>query len=261
MVEALSGKVFLIVTGASRGIGKQIAIKFGSMIHEDSHVLLLATNLNALKDTAKQIPVKAVDTISIDLSKAQKDELEGVIKDSLKKKTPADFDRLVVVHNVGSMGDTTKRTVDMVDMEMWHNYYDLNLFVPAILNAVVMNAFQSMPDSKKTVINISSLLGIKPSRMMGAYSSVKAAKDMYFKVFALEHPEVNVLNYSPGPVDTDMFHKVCDQTTDKELKAQFVELRDKKTVLTCEQTINRLTTVLKEHKYTSGDHVDYYDEL
>lgn len=77
-IEALSGKVFMIVTGASRGIGKQIAIAFGSLLEEGSHALLLATNLNALKETAKSIPSSVtVDPVSVDLSKPSKDALHG----------------------------------------------------------------------------------------------------------------------------------------------------------------------------------------
>lgn len=77
-VTALSGKVFLLITGASRGIGKQIAISFGSVLEKGSHALLLATNLNALEETAKNISSNVtVDTVSVDLSKATKDELHG----------------------------------------------------------------------------------------------------------------------------------------------------------------------------------------
>ena len=32
----------------------------------------------------------------------------------------------------------------------------------------------------------------------------KAARDMFFKVLAAEEPSIRVLNYAPGPIDTDM---------------------------------------------------------
>lgn len=80
------------------------------------------------------------------------------------------------------------------------------------------------------------------------------------QVFALENPQIDVLNYSPGPVETDMFHQVCTEVADKEVNANFNTMLKTKTVLTCEQTVNRLLAVLKEHKYKSGDHIDYYEE-
>jgi len=80
-IEALSGKVFLLVTGASRGIGRQIAITFGSMLEEGSHALLLARNKEALQEVAKNIPSKVkVCTISTDLSKSTDTELKGKSK-------------------------------------------------------------------------------------------------------------------------------------------------------------------------------------
>nr|XP_003704968.1 PREDICTED: sepiapterin reductase [Megachile rotundata]XP_012144375.1 PREDICTED: sepiapterin reductase [Megachile rotundata] len=261
-VQALSGNVFLLVTGASRGIGRQIAITFGSLLGGNSHVLLLATNLNALKETAKNISSNvSVDTVSIDLSNATKGELHDVIMQSLKNKTVTQFDQVVVVHNVGTMGDLTKKTNDMTDINIWHSYYDLNVFVPAILNGVVMQIFNETTNTKKTVINISSLLGLKPTKSTGYYCTGKAAREMFFKVFAVENPEVDVLNYSPGPVETDMYHQVCNEVSDKEVKSHFNDLLTKRTVLTCEQTVNRLLKVLESHKYESGDHVDYYDDL
>ncbi|KAG6797417.1 sepiapterin reductase [Apis mellifera caucasica] len=261
-VKILSGKVFLVITGASRGIGRQLAISFGSILEKGSHILLLATNLNALKETAKNIPPSIfVDTVSIDLAKATKDKLYDIIIQSLKNEILDQFDHVVVIHNVGSIGNINQYANDLTELNVWHDYYDLNVFIPAILNGVIMKIFNKNTNTKKLVINITSLLGIKPEKSMAYYCSGKAAREMFFKVFALENPQVNVLNYSPGPVETDMYHEVCTKIADEEVKTQFNDLLTKKTILTCEKTVNRLLTILEEQKYKSGDHVDYYDEL
>ncbi|XP_017877482.1 sepiapterin reductase [Ceratina calcarata] len=261
-IKVLSGKVFLVITGASRGIGKQIAITISSVLEKGSHVLLLATNLNALKETAKNIPAGvSVDTVSIDLSKPTSDKLHDIVVQSLKDKPADQFDRVVVIHNVGTMGNINQYANDLTNINNWHDYYDLNVFGPAILNGVIMKIFNENTNTEKTIINITSLLGIKPRRSMGYYCTGKAAREMFFKVFALENPQINVLNYSPGPVETDMYQEVCNELADKEAREQFNAMRTERTVLTCEQTVNRLLTVLKEQKYTSGDHVDYFDEL
>ncbi len=58
------------------------------------------------------------------------------------------------------------------------------------------------------IINISSLAGIQPFASCGIYSMGKAAREMFHKVLAEEHKVKNsgvkVLNYAPGPLDTDM---------------------------------------------------------
>ena len=44
---------------------------------------------------------------------------------------------------------------------------------------------------------------------------------MLFKTMALESPEIRVLNYAPGPVDTDMQVLARTQTADDELRTLF----------------------------------------
>lgn len=94
----------------------------------------------------------------------------------------AQYDRVVIVHNVGSMGDVTKSTTDMADFDIWRKYYDLNVFSPAILNSVTMKIFNNDNKAKKLVINITSLCGIQAMKSIAYYCSGKAAREMYFKV-------------------------------------------------------------------------------
>jgi short-subunit dehydrogenase len=72
------GKVFLLITGASQGIGKTIAQTLSPLLENDSHVLLLARNINNLMKIADQLPKHvSVHFESIDLSKATASELKG----------------------------------------------------------------------------------------------------------------------------------------------------------------------------------------
>ncbi|RLU16615.1 hypothetical protein DMN91_010683 [Ooceraea biroi] len=259
-VEALSGKVFLVVTGASRGIGRQIALTFGSLLEKGSHMLLLARDLNALCEVKKSIPpIVNVDAVRMDLSKATKTDLEEAILKTLKGTTLEAFDRVVLVHNVGT--NEQKLLNELTDVSDWRTYYDLNFFLPAVLNAVVMNLFDSKTNTKKVIINITSFTAIQALIGTGYYCTVKVAREMYFKVFALENPDVDVLNYSPGPVDTDLFTFVVETSIDPVHKEHLRELQKNKIVLSPEQSINRLVEVLKAHKYKSAERVDYYDPL
>lgn len=83
----------------------------------------------------------------------------------------------------------------------------------------------------------------------------------FVQVFALENPDVNVLSYSPGPVETDMFHTVYETIANPDTKKKLKRLHETNTVLTTEQTVNRLVKILKEHKYNAGDRVDYFDDI
>lgn len=85
------------------------------------------------------------------------------------------------MHNVGSFGDASKCVNELMDINVWKEYYDLNFFIPVILNAVVMNIFNNT-SIKKVVINITSLYGNQAGYGCGHYCSSKAAREMFFKV-------------------------------------------------------------------------------
>jgi sepiapterin reductase len=69
------------------------------------------------------------------------------------------------------------------------------------------------------------------------------------------------LNYSPGPVQTEMLDTMIEKINDIELKNKFQNKKKCKEILTTDQTVNRFIQVLSKKNYKSGDHVDYYDKL
>jgi sepiapterin reductase len=95
---------------------------------------------------------------------------------------------------------------------------------------------------------------------MGYYCTGKASREMFFRVLAEENPTLNVLNYAPGPVDTDMVSEVISGTGDADIKGMFVNLKKTEMILTVDQTTNRIIEVLENGKFESGQHVDYFDE-
>jgi len=98
----------------------------------------------------------------------------------LRGTSPNAFDRVVLVHNVGVMGNVSQFVNDILDVNIWREFYDVNFFIPVVLNAVIMNTFDK--SIKKTIINITSLFAVQATTGCGQYCSVKAAREMYFKV-------------------------------------------------------------------------------
>jgi sepiapterin reductase len=79
---------------------------------------------------------------------------------------------------------------------------------------------------------------------MGYYCCGKASREMFFRVLAEENPTIKVLNYAPGPVDTDMVSDVITSTGDASVKDMFVNLKKTGTILTVDQTTRRILEVL-----------------
>ena len=80
-----------------------------------------------------------------------------------------------------------------------------------------------------------------------------------FQVFALENPDVNVVNYLPGYVETDMFYDALKTSNNEKLKAELKDMIENKKFVTPSQTAKMFVEVLKNQKYNSGDYVNYYD--
>ena len=259
-------RTYCLITGASRGIGRNFSIEFSRRFAANSLVVLLARSEAGLLET-KSLIIKAnpqvkVVTSTIDLGNPDSESFLKIIRDSLVDVDlkPKDFELSVIVHNVGSVGDVSEGTSQMSDIAKWQNYFALNVTSVASLNSQFLKVFPDGSTKWRSIINVTSLAAIKPIKSMGYYCAGKAAREMFFKVLAEENPTLDVLNYSPGPVDTDMVSEVMRNTGDAETKGMFLNLKETKTILTVHQTTERIISLLDSGKYESGQHVDYYDK-
>lgn len=77
-MKIFSDKVFLLITGASQGIGEQIAKSFAPLLPAESQVLLLARSGESLNRVKQELPDNLmINTVSVDLSCASAENLTG----------------------------------------------------------------------------------------------------------------------------------------------------------------------------------------
>lgn len=246
----------IVITGASQGIGRALAIQFSKLLNKNSTIILIARSeqrLNETKQLIANISDICVKIIPLDLTKPDIQTCNNII-DSIT----VSIEQAVIVHNAGQIGTLTK-TINLTEIDSWRNYFDLNFFSVGVLNAVLYDKVKTVP--KIFIVNITSLCGRQPFDNMAMYGSAKAARELYFRVFALEEPHITVLNYSPGPVDTSMVDEICTTAQSQALKDMFCELKEKNTILTAVQTTEKLLNILKAGDYKSGDVIDYFDRL
>ncbi|CAG0916981.1 unnamed protein product [Notodromas monacha] len=234
-------KSFLVVTGASRGIGREIAIKFSSKLGAGSKVVLIARSTSGLHATRNLIlavtnktanPV-GVTVASVDLSNSAGIEFNDIMEEGCDLDSPETFDSAIMVHNAGTLGTVHKKR-------------DLR-----------RNKFHKGPEVKKTLVNITSLAALKPFPGWSMYCSARAAREALFRNLAAEERDVMVLNYSPGPVETEMMTQVLEQSL-PEIKSAMKET----TILTVDQTVSRLISILDKGIFSkSGARVDYFDDI
>ncbi|XP_056634227.1 sepiapterin reductase [Diorhabda sublineata] len=255
-----TSKAIVFITGASRGIGRTIAIEISRKLEQNSILILLARSKSGLEETKTQIAEVdksiTVETIAVDLSKPDINEYNDIFKKVLSNVDTKDIKTAIFFHNAAHIG-TIKKTTDLTDLEVWREYYDLNMFSCVLLNNVFVKHMRPVAP-QLCVINISSLAGKTPLSNLGMYGSGKAARELFFKVFALEEPNIIVFNYSPGPVDTEMFDSIVQTAQSEDVRNSFREIKNS-SVLTPAKTVNKLLDIIEKGDFKSGDCIDYYE--
>ncbi|KAG5891518.1 hypothetical protein JTB14_014442 [Gonioctena quinquepunctata] len=255
-----SKKALIFVTGASRGIGRTIAVEVSRRVEQNSILILLARSEKDLEETKAQISEIdkgiTVQHFVTDLAKPKIEEYTNIMQKVLATVDTKGIEFGVIFHNAGYVG-TTKQTTDLTDLAEWRQYFDVNLFSAAMLNSVFIKHIRPIAP-QLVVVNITSLVGRKPFANLAMYGAGKAAREIFFKVLATEESNIFVFNYSPGPVDTDMFDYIIEHVQSAEVKKSFKEIKDT-TVLSPAQTVNKLLELLEKGDFKSGDTVDYFD--
>ena len=168
-------KTFCVITGASKGLGQTIAIKFSQLFPDGSFFLLPARSKEGL-DNTKQLILKQKQTctvccVPVDLSKGDEVQIRELLKDTLKQNSlaPANFEQAFVVHNAGSLGDVSKNMLQQSSMRGLQEYWGLNLSSVLVLNSVFLELFKENTDCKLQVMNISSICALQPFKSWSVY--------------------------------------------------------------------------------------------
>ncbi|XP_070844913.1 sepiapterin reductase-like [Chaetodon trifascialis] len=257
------GRALCIITGASRGFGRTIAREMSRLVKPRSVLVLAARSADDLRALQTELLESeaggaglVVECVAADLG--QVEGLESVVRAS-KEAFSEDIDHIILVNNAASLGDVSRYAKSFTNMDEVDSYLSFNVSSSLCLTASVLQAFPQRAGVKRTVINITSLCALQPFRSWVLYCTGKAAREMMFRVLAEEEPDLRVLSYSPGPLDTAMHTEARSRTADPNLRKSFSDMFAQGQLLTCETSCAKLMKLLLEDTYTSGAHIDVFD--
>jgi 3-oxoacyl-[acyl-carrier protein] reductase len=202
-MKLLEGKT-AIVTGASRGIGEAVALKLAehgahvafTYLSSEEKAKALETRLAAF-----QVKAKAYQSNAADFAAA-----EALVSDVVKEFGTID----ICVNNAGISKDNL---LLRMSAEQWDEVINTNL--RSVFN-VTKHVIKPMLKARKgSIINMSSIIGIRGNAGQSGYAASKAGIIGFTKSIALELASRNIRSnaIAPGFIETDMTQYLKDDAS------------------------------------------------
>lgn len=199
-----------LVTGASRGIGRAIALELGR-----AGCAVCVNYLNsrqAAQEVAKTLRSEGCDAVAVQADVADGKAVADMVRQAEKELGPV----TVLVNNAGVAGQAQFQ--DITD-EMWNRYLAVNL--GGARNTIRAVLPHMLSEKSGAIVNISSIWGLRGASCEVAYACTKAAIIALTRSLAMELAPsgIRVNCVAPGVINTDMV-QVLGQETLRDLAEQ-----------------------------------------
>lgn len=188
-------KKTVLVTGGSRGIGKEVALKFA----EEGYQVIInyVSDKTDVEELQKEFEEKGVSSLIVKADVTREEEVKTLIEQAIEKFGAID----VLVNNAGI-------TKDNLLMRMTEEEFDKVIEVNLKGTFIVTKAVTKYMMKKRqgSIINLSSVVGVAGNAGQCNYSASKAGIIGFTKSLAreLSSRNIRVNAVAPGFIETDM---------------------------------------------------------
>tara|TARA_A100001037_G_C14999921_1_gene566544 strand:- start:10 stop:777 length:768 start_codon:yes stop_codon:yes gene_type:complete len=198
---SLEGKV-AIVTGGSRGIGKAIAI---GLAEAGANISIAARKPESLEEAVQAVEQTGQKAIGIATNVRDMESIQSLVNETQNQLGRVD----ILVNNAAT--NPLMGPVDNVDERAWDVVMNTNVKSAFFLSKLCREAIQQHGEGG-SIINISSVGGLRASVQLPIYSVSKAAIIMMTQVLAAQWGDDNIrVNcIAPGLIKTDFSRALWD---------------------------------------------------
>lgn len=186
----------VLITGASRGIGRAIALEYAKKKY---NIVICARNDAALEKTAKEVTALGAACLVVTCDVGKYADVERLFSEATGHF--GDIDILVNNAGISHIGLLQDMSIDE-----WNNIVNINL--SSVFSCCKLAIPGMIRKQSGSIINISSVWGVAGASCEVAYSATKGGINAFTKALAKELAPsgINVNAIACGVMDTDMNH-------------------------------------------------------
>ncbi len=180
----------VLVTGSTSGIGEETALRFAAL---GDHVIF---NSVRSVEAGEALSAKTPGSFYIQGDISNDADCERMIEMVLERYGRLD----VLVNNAGATKVIAHADINAATLDVWRDIFEVNVFGTWNIS---VRAMPALKDAKGSIVNVSSIAGVRQTGSSIPYAASKAALNHMTALLAkVVGPEVRVNAVAPGLIDT-----------------------------------------------------------
>ena len=180
----------VLVTGSTSGIGEATARRFADL--GDVVVFNSARSV----ETGEQLAATVKDSYYVQADIAHEEDRARLVREIGQRSGRLD----VLVNNAGTTRVIDHHDLEAASVDVWREIFEVNVFGTWALSVAAMELLRA---SQGTIVNVTSIAGLRAGGSSIPYSASKAALNHVTALLArVVGPEVRVNAVAPGLIDT-----------------------------------------------------------
>ena len=225
----------VIITGASSGIGKALAISIAKL---GAKVVLAARNLMLIEEISLALNAEGFNTMAVKVDVSVEEDCKLLIENTIQKFCKID----ILINNAGISMRAMFEDVDLevlrklMDVNFWGTVYCTKYALPSILK------------EKGSIVGVSSIAGYKGLPARSGYSASKFAMQGFLDVLRIENmkKDLHVLVACPGFTATN----IRKTALAKDSSQQGETPRDEDKMMSADTVAHRIIQAIIKRKRT-----------